>query len=1460
MPTTRLNYTYIYFNTLDYTNTSVLSSYTLSNTPLKFVPDFTTSSILSGAQNISNKTLRWEFGDGTFSTDLSPSHIYQWPGEYNVSVTVYDGSGNAYDSTFTSTVKIYDFIATQISFEDYKSLIYDIPVGKLIDPLTVNTYFSWQSYQALSASGYTINLYASGARGAYDYVAKEQNDKWSHLRSLSRFYTLSTINGFSDYVTIESIQPAITPIYVNIQNNQLQLCNSTDNGSVLAGITGSCQFWYTDDKPGNLLTESSPIIIFASLDNAKFKDAFTQRTNAYNYISYPPYGYQNIDPAVFPSVKTRYNPANHLSITTTGIDGEGAPVDHTFDIPYISWQNTEVPYVIKFKDDQDFTTKNYPPLSSSIAVGSTIYGKPQSLCDVQTSVVYNDGTDNVPLEGVTFYEDFAPTAPQAIGAFYKGYFIPTQSTENCYLTASVNVIDPPYFRKDALVNWIAVPQYYSAIRLFREEIINGFTNTTTVAFPSNTFSIAGNNTYAITVAPSGATADSDYRTWFADSVNDQLFQYDIYGNLLTTYQLSAMTTLVNNQTSIVDYRYISTSTDDLTAASPNDIALDGKNNLWISLFDSGKVIKIDTSTGNVVTVATPSGTNTFLASSDYNSESGFAGENLYLPSSIDTDINNNLWVSYTHPEYSTLIQYQGENNFTISADILQTYTFPPGFSPEQIQIDRNSNVWVTAINHNSQGIGFSNRNDYLYKFDTSGNLVPGYPLSGFQQIGNLTIDGNQNAWVIQGAETLTKIDGVLGTTSNYVAGLGNNQTEYICSIGGLTCDTSNNIWVINNFDNSLYIIDANLPSTGVFNPKYTIPLEYPTPSLPPVTAYPVDTDAAAYIAQAGITDPFAAAQIYQFVAEVKQLGIWSNMICWPLISLQNVGTGSTVYALGGLSSSPNLFNATIKNNGSYTVNGIDLTYAGSPGGKVATDNNINLNYNNVFAYAVGRANTPGRQDLFASSDAGAGARNIWILPDGGGGAEFEFRESTKIISSNTSTDFNSWSTIGAVSGYTKAYKNASLIGTSTVSATNTYGGDNKITFGVYNDSNTGAYPGTVAFGMVYVSSSTIPESIVTSIDNLYKSTLGSNLPNFGIYPRNSLTAPSYTSTGLPGQPVNAPIPNTYSDGFQEFQAIGDWNGYSWLNKYAAPVSTIRTITGSSNLFNIYPDQGQFNIAKINENWNASGYYDSLRFQETLLDKQVFFDQFLGVILGGLNAQPYELGKTVYEKIANFVDNNADIDKTNINELLSFCRELSIEFDQYNVILPPQLRRLVDLLSIKHSKLWGIQNKYSLNLDPRGTIFPNDTYGINLGTIIDPLTGVFQNGVPIVAQEVFSGNYKIVNTNIINDNLVTYNTVYEMQVIPLSSYTPDWGWGLVAPDIVGLQISNYYTFYTYNPVYDNTYYDNIINWNDPYTTLQPTNSSYNSWSEDNGIIQSMLSYELTKGYNLFTSAANITYNS
>ena len=85
----------------------------------------------------------------------------------------------------------------------------------------------------------------------------------------------------------------------------------------------------------------------------------------------------------------------------------------------------------------------------------------------------------------------------------------------------------------------------------------------------------------------------------------------------------------------------------------------------------------------------------------------------------------------------------------------------------------------------------------------------------------------------------------------------------------------------------------------------------------PFQPKPLDADAAAYIARSGATDRTA---INAFVRGVKALGLWNNMVCWPLRSSQNAGFGSTAYSLGGLGT----FDGTLVNfsSGAWTADGI----------------------------------------------------------------------------------------------------------------------------------------------------------------------------------------------------------------------------------------------------------------------------------------------------------------------------------------------------------------------------------------------------------------------------------------------------------------------------------------------------------------------------------------------------------
>jgi hypothetical protein len=113
-----------------------------------------------------------------------------------------------------------------------------------------------------------------------------------------------------------------------------------------------------------------------------------------------------------------------------------------------------------------------------------------------------------------------------------------------------------------------------------------------------------------------------------------------------------------------------------------------------------------------------------------------------------------------------------------------------------------------------------------------------------------------------------------------------------------------------------------------------------------------DADAVAYFERAGVTDATAKGQINAFVKGVKDLGLYNSMVCWPLRSTQNPGTGLIAYSLGGLG----IYNATLVNSPARGVDGITTTISGSS--KITTETPNNLFFaNGTLAYVAKFATT-----------------------------------------------------------------------------------------------------------------------------------------------------------------------------------------------------------------------------------------------------------------------------------------------------------------------------------------------------------------------------------------------------------------------------------------------------------------------------------------------------------------------
>ena len=233
-----------------------------------------------------------------------------------------------------------------------------------------------------------------------------------------------------------------------------------------------------------------------------------------------------------------------------------------------------------------------------------------------------------------------------------------------------------------------------------------------------------------------------------------------------------------------------------------------------------------------------------------------------------------------------------------------------------------------------------------------------------------------------------------------------------------------------------------------------------------------DLDAVAYIGKVGITDVTAQNAINDFVLGIKNLGLWSNMVCWPLRSSQNAGTGTTAYSLGGFGT----YNGTLVNSPSWGVDGITFTSGSS---QTITVPNITISQTDIIL-ATCQAATSGnlRTIQFQASGSFPG---IWA---GFSGQYYWDVRST----ANTDNRLNGGSVptsrifthgIASASG-SSFFVNGSSILSNAVSSTNA----NMSSFRINDNGGNG----NIAFAM-------FSQSITgnASLYSLYKTTLGQGL-------------------------------------------------------------------------------------------------------------------------------------------------------------------------------------------------------------------------------------------------------------------------------------------------------------------------------------------------------------------------------
>lgn len=189
---------------------------------------------------------------------------------------------------------------------------------------------------------------------------------------------------------------------------------------------------------------------------------------------------------------------------------------------------------------------------------------------------------------------------------------------------------------------------------------------------------------------------------------------------------------------------------------------------------------------------------------------------------------------------------------------------------------------------------------------------------------------------------------------------------------------------------------------------------------------------------------------------------------------------------------------------------------------------------------------------------------------------------------------------------------------------------------------------------------------------------------------------------------------------QELRAGGDWTGFKWINKYdprlvySDATTGAVSLTGESAEFTLLPKKGMYDITKINEDKDFAGVIRDYIRQPNLRSKTLFYDTFLDTVFGTGSSDPQSIGKRIFERIANFSANTIDVDTCTLQALISLANLTNYRLTEFGTDMPAELTRVVDLLSIKYTKLRGVETDYQTDFEKYGNV-TQQTIGVNLGS-------------------------------------------------------------------------------------------------------------------------------------------------
>jgi hypothetical protein len=839
-------------------------SYTVESTSFNFSLSWNGS--FNNRDFYSNNTIIWDFGDGTVYTGASAKHFYKTPNLYNVNATIFDKEGNAHTITLKETLTAENIFPDYIYLHPLNPLgyAYNLPAGKRSEQIIVTRYNSWQNEQFLKDNDYTINLYVSGSKSDHITLSAYYSEKYSHLKAYHGFVNVSVnSNNYIQTKIVESTKtnsvsvyavPYTTGLFDNNWDIKFNFYNYPKEGSSFVGSSGTnyeYDYVYFIDQKASTEVD----IIYASFDSKSLKDNEISKNNLEQYFQNYDQGYLNL-PYSAQIIRSIFNSASTIRITSNGISTEGnnttvgklsAQILYPFDIYPIKWSNSNIPFVLNFKDNENYSVKTYDPIYNfhTGSFNSKINDVNLKLVKFVNIDPFSEYTllSAVELKEAIFSKN--NKVPQYNDSpYFAGTVSLPYEAKVAAISATIKIQDTPIrkiFPIYGFLSQIGVPK----IKRIEKVNVFDYCKTENLDFYYNrnlsTFTNTSTANVHICFSPLKILDESkENRVFILDADNEKIYKTDVTGNIVSIMDLSSMRYLIKKNEAPITISFLNEN----NAASPVWCSTDKNGNAYVSLADNISAIKINYDTDVVSQIYAPpfknlelydsqfyglmstpfttkngynlksiNGNNIVSISKTENNYQGFAGENTIIPSCIDIDANDNVYVAYTHPLSNFICKYK--NN----GELINTIYFNSLEVPQEIIIDADSNIWVGIENINESTSVNLDRNDLIYFID--GKTLEKTIIRDIEGFGMMTIDNYQNLYVLNRINTITKIDASTKTKKDYIFGESAEENPYLKDIGAIAVDSSGELWVANNVDGKLYFGDTD----NMSKPLSSLPFE-----------------------------------------------------------------------------------------------------------------------------------------------------------------------------------------------------------------------------------------------------------------------------------------------------------------------------------------------------------------------------------------------------------------------------------------------------------------------------------------------------------------------------------------------------------------------------------------------------------------------------------------------------------